>query len=232
MKLKIKISGPKVHDVGYRYFLMSMAMANRIRMFEAHNTESSDGEEVLVFVDGEEDAVKGFLTLVRAKRPARSEVSGIFSDGFEGEVMKIGEYAQFCSTVQLNKAIPLLLDIRDDMKEIKVDIKEVKVDPKEIKTDITEIKTDVQENEWRYKCSAEEYSSHSRGNQRHEGRHSTGIWDDLGAGRCSSDKGTPGNAVGCVFVASKFLPGTSTKLAASLAPEPEAEKSSGYAEKI
>jgi len=145
MKLKIKISGPKVHDVGYRYFLMSMAMANRIRMFEAHNTESSDGEEVLVFVDGEEDAVKGFLTLVRAKRPARSEVSGIFSDGFEGEVMKIGEYAQFCSTVQLNKAIPLLLDIRDDMKEIKVDIKEVKVDLKEIKTDIKEIKTDVQE---------------------------------------------------------------------------------------
>ncbi|MDD1738346.1 MAG: acylphosphatase [Methanothrix sp.] len=145
MKLKIKISGPKVHDVGYRYFLMSMAMANRIRMFEAHNTESSDGEEVLVFVDGEEDAVKGFLTLVRAKRPARSEVSGIFSDGFEGDVMKIGEYAQFCSTVQLNKAIPLLLDIRDDMKEIKVDIKEVKVDLKEIKTDIKEIKTDVQE---------------------------------------------------------------------------------------
>jgi len=145
MKLKIKISGPKVHDVGYRYFLMSMAMANRIRMFEAHNTESSDGEEVLVFVDGEEDAVKGFLTLVRAKRPARSDVSGIFSDGFEGEVMKIGEYAQFCSTVQLNKAIPLLLDIRDDMKEIKVDIKEVKVDLKEIKTDIKEIKTDVQE---------------------------------------------------------------------------------------
>ena len=145
MKLKIKISGPKVHDVGYRYFLMSMAMANRIRMFEADNTESSVGEEVLVFVDGEEDAVKGFLTLVRAKRPARSEVSGIFSDGFEGEVMKIGEYAQFCSTVQLNKAIPLLLDIRDDMKEIKVDIKEVKVDLKEIKTDIKEIKTDVQE---------------------------------------------------------------------------------------
>ena len=145
MKLKIQISGPKVHDVGYRYFLMSLAMANRIRMFEAHNTESTEGEVVLVFVDGVEDAVKGFLALVRSKRPARSEVSGIFSDGFEGEVMKIGEYAQFCSTVQLKKAIPLLLDIRDDMKEIKVDIKEVKVDLKEIKTDIKEIKTDINE---------------------------------------------------------------------------------------
>jgi len=145
MKLKIQISGPKVHDVGYRYFLMSLAMANRIRMFEAHNTETTEGEEVLVFIDGEEDAVKGFLALVRSKRPARSEVSGIFSDGFEGEVMKIGEYAQFCSTVQLNKAIPLLLDIRDDMKEIKVDIKEVKVDLKEMKTDIREIKIDITE---------------------------------------------------------------------------------------
>ena len=143
MKLKIQISGPKVHDVGYRYFLMSLAMANRIRMFEAHNTETTEGEVVLVFVDGEEDAVKGFLALVRSKRPARSEVSGIFSDGFEGEVMKIGEYAQFCSTVQLNKAIPLLLDMRDDMKEIKVDIKEVKVDLKEMKTDINELGEDI-----------------------------------------------------------------------------------------
>ena len=103
MKLKIQIYGPKVHDVGYRYFLMSLAMANRIRMFEAHNTESTEGEVVLVFVDGAEDAVKGFLDLVRSKRPARSDVSGVFSNGFEGEVMKIGEYAQFYATVLLNK---------------------------------------------------------------------------------------------------------------------------------
>jgi acylphosphatase len=68
MKLKIIISGPKVHDVGYRYFLMSLAMSNRIRMFEAHNTEGSEGEEVLVFVDADEDAVKAFCALVEAKR--------------------------------------------------------------------------------------------------------------------------------------------------------------------
>jgi hypothetical protein len=51
MKLKAKIAGPKVHDVGYRYFLMSMAMSNRIRMFEAHNIESNDGDEVLVLAE-------------------------------------------------------------------------------------------------------------------------------------------------------------------------------------
>lgn len=114
MKLKIKITGPKVHDVGYRYFLLSMAMTNRIRMFEAHNIESNEGDEVLVFLDGDEETVKAFRVLAETKRPARSEVSSIAFEDYEGDVMKIGEFAQFCSIVQLNKAIPVLLEIRDN----------------------------------------------------------------------------------------------------------------------
>jgi acylphosphatase len=119
MKLKVKITGPKVHDVGYRYFLMSMAMANRIRMFEAHNIEGNEGNEVLVFAEGDEEAIKAFRVLAETKRPARSEVSSIAFDDYEGDVMKIGEFAQFCSIVQLNKAIPVLLDMRDDMKAMR-----------------------------------------------------------------------------------------------------------------
>jgi len=105
MKRKIKITGPKVHDVGYRYFLMSMAMSDRIRMFEAHNTESDSNQEVQVFVDGEEKAVEAFRSLVKTKRPAHSEVSNIAFEDFDGEIMRIGEYAQFYSTVLLNKLI-------------------------------------------------------------------------------------------------------------------------------
>jgi acylphosphatase len=119
MKLKIKISGPKVHDVGYRYFLMSMAMSNRIRRFEAHNIEGNEGNEVLVFAEGDEEAIKTFRVLAETKRPARSEVSSIAFEDYDGDVMKIGEFAQFCSIVQLNKAIPVLLDMRDDMKAMR-----------------------------------------------------------------------------------------------------------------
>lgn len=114
MKLKIKIAGPKVHDVGYRYFLMSMAMSNRIRMFEAHSIEGNEGNEVLVFAEGDEEAIKAFRVLAETKRPARSEVSSIAFEDYDGDVMKIGEFAQFCSIVQLNKAIPVLLEIRDN----------------------------------------------------------------------------------------------------------------------
>ena len=58
--------------------------------------------------------VKAFRTLAETKRPARSEVSSIVFEDYDGDVMKIGEFAQFCSIVQLNKAIPVLLDMRDD----------------------------------------------------------------------------------------------------------------------
>jgi acylphosphatase len=119
MKLKITITGPKVHDVGYRYFLLGIAMSNRIRMFEAHNMRSSEGQAVLAFADGDEEAIKVFCAQVETERPARSEVSNIVFDDFLGEVMRIGEYAQFCATIQLNKAIPVLLDMRDDMKEVR-----------------------------------------------------------------------------------------------------------------
>jgi acylphosphatase len=108
MKLKVKIAGPKVHDVGYRCFLMSMAFSNGIRMFEAHNAEGCDGEEVLVYVDGDEEAVNAFRTQVNTKRPVSSEVSNIIFDDFEGDVMNLVEYAQFCSTIPLNKVIVAL----------------------------------------------------------------------------------------------------------------------------
>ncbi len=108
---------------GYRYFLMSMAMAKKIRMFEAYNTESIEGEEVQVFVDGSKEVVEAFRAPVETKRPVRCEVSGIQAEDFDGEVMKIGEYGQFCTTVQLNKAISVLLEIRDNMTEMKGDMK-------------------------------------------------------------------------------------------------------------
>ena len=105
MKLQITITGPKVHDVGYRYFLMCMAMSKRIRMFEAHNQDGVSGEEVFVLVEGGEQEIQAFRALMETKRPEQAEVSKIVIDDFGGEVMRIGEYAQYYMTVQLNKLV-------------------------------------------------------------------------------------------------------------------------------
>ena len=133
MKIKIKITGPKVHDVGYRYFLMSAAIDMGLRGFHARNRMSGMEQEVIALVEGDDEAITDFKAMVGAQKPEHAEISNITCVDYEGDVMRTGEYAQVCSAQQLNKAIPLLLDIRDDLKEMKGDVKEMKGDIKAVR---------------------------------------------------------------------------------------------------
>jgi len=119
MKLKIKITGPKVHDVGYRYFLMSNAIDLGLKGFHARNKMSGEVQEVIALVEGDEETIADFKTLVEAQKPEHSQVSSIAFEDHEGDIMKTESYAQICSAIQLNKAIPVLLEIRDSMNEVR-----------------------------------------------------------------------------------------------------------------
>lgn len=132
MKLKVKITGPKVHDVGYRYFLMTNAIDIGLRGFQARNRMGEKEQEVVATIEGDEESIADFGKLVEARKPERAEVSNIAFEDFEGDVMKTENYAQVCSAMQLNKAIPVLLEIRDNTKksldEIKEEIKGLRED--------------------------------------------------------------------------------------------------------
>ena len=119
MKLKIKITGQNVHNVGYRYFLMSSAINFALRGFEARNTMSGNEQAVVALVEGNEEAIADFKKLIERQKPERSLVSNIAFEETDDVVMKTGEYAQVCTAFQLNKAIPLLLDMRDDLKAVR-----------------------------------------------------------------------------------------------------------------
>ena len=140
MKLKIKITGPKVHDVGYRVFLLKHAMNTALSGLSTYNWDEDGQQEVIALVKGDEARIKAFLKVVEKNKPELAEVSKVTSEPYDGEVGRTSEVAMFCSFVQLDKAIPLLLDMRDDIKEMKGDIKEVKGDIKEVKDDIKAVR--------------------------------------------------------------------------------------------
>ena len=119
MKLKVKIIGPKVHDVGYRYFLMSNAIDMGLKGFHARNRTDEKEPEVIALVEGDEEAIADFKALVETQKPEHSNVSSITFEDYQGDVMKTESYAQICSAIQLNKAIPLLLDMRNDLKAVR-----------------------------------------------------------------------------------------------------------------
>ncbi len=119
MKLKIKIAGPKVHEVGYRYFLMSNAIDMGLKGFHARNRTGEKEPEVIALVEGDEETIADFKKLVETQKPEHSQVSSIAFEDYEGDIMKTESYAQICSAIQLNKAIPLLLDMRNDLKAVR-----------------------------------------------------------------------------------------------------------------
>ena len=119
MKLKIKITGQNVHNVGNRYFLMSSAIDFALRGFQARNTMSGNEQEVVALVEGDEEAIADFKKLIERQKPERSLVSNIAFEDYDSDVMRTGDYAQVCTALQLNKAIPLLLDMRDDLKAVR-----------------------------------------------------------------------------------------------------------------
>ena len=126
MKLRVKIIGPKVHDVGYRYFLMSNAIDLGLKGFHARNRTGEKGPEVTALVEGDEETIADFKKQVETQKPDHSQVSSIVFEDYEGDIMRTSEYAYVCTTIQLNKAIPLLLDMRNDLKEMKGDMKAVR----------------------------------------------------------------------------------------------------------
>ena len=143
MKLRITITGPKVHDVGYRPYLTELAMRLALRGFEVYNEEENGLQIVIALAEGDEKRVIRFYNSAMTKRPSFAIVDNVRPEDYAGDVMPLWQYATMNTSSQINKAIPILLEMRDDMKEMKGDMKELKGDMKEMKGDMKEMKSDL-----------------------------------------------------------------------------------------
>jgi acylphosphatase len=114
MKLKIRITGPNVLDVGYRVFLLKHAMNLALPGLSTYNWEENGLTEVIALVEGDEARIAAFRQMVEKNKPELAEVSKVTFEDYSGEVGRTSEVAMFCSFVQLDKAIPLLLKIQDN----------------------------------------------------------------------------------------------------------------------
>jgi acylphosphatase len=119
MKLKVKIAGSKVHDVGYQVFLLKHAMNLALPGLSTYNWEENGQQEVIALVEGEKARITAFLQTIEKSRPDHADVIKVTFEDYDWDVGRTSEVAMFCSFVQLDKAIPLLLDMRDDLKAVR-----------------------------------------------------------------------------------------------------------------
>jgi acylphosphatase len=118
MKLRITITGPKVHDVGYRYLLLGGAMGLRIPGFYASNLTVLEKQIVEVLIEGRESQVKAFAEFVHNNRPSAARVADISTLEYEDDVPRRSEYTQDITALQMLKAIPTILKIEENTKRI------------------------------------------------------------------------------------------------------------------
>ena len=80
MKLKIKIAGTRVHDVGYRVFLLKNAMNLALPGLSTYNWDEDGRQEVIALVEGDEARVASFLKTVERRKPELAEISMVTSE--------------------------------------------------------------------------------------------------------------------------------------------------------
>jgi len=95
MKLKVRIRGNKVHDVGYRAILLRRAMELGAEKFNAQNSEEDGLQVITALVEGSKDTVEEFSESVRSCKPAGAEVSEISLHEYGGHVIGIDSYSTF-----------------------------------------------------------------------------------------------------------------------------------------
>ncbi|AET65057.1 hypothetical protein Mhar_1699 [Methanothrix harundinacea 6Ac] len=124
-KEKVEIIGPKVHGVGYRYFLMNQAMLLGVDGFAASNQAGIDRQQkVLVLVEGSREALIDFSALAETEKPEEAEVSEVLIGDFDGFVPKMTDFAMVLTAGQIVKAIPIIQEIESNTKETAESLRE------------------------------------------------------------------------------------------------------------
>ena len=99
---EIVIKG-KVHDVGYRLFLLSEAERLFIEKFDARNVLVDGAQHLVVLVEGAEDKISRFVEFAKSSYPPDASVQSVEVRDYAGEVRSIDSFRQSFMVFQLTK---------------------------------------------------------------------------------------------------------------------------------
>ena len=139
MAVRITIIG-KVHDVGYRLFLLEEADYLFIPYFDARNVKINIKEALIVLVDGDEEQIKEFVEFVKTNKPEKAVVEEIRIEEYRGRVRDIERFRASFNTAQLSKIVQVGLKMLEKQEEtIRVIREESEKTREDLKKEIKEV---------------------------------------------------------------------------------------------
>ncbi|MDX8551895.1 acylphosphatase [Methanospirillum purgamenti] len=119
IKNKIIINGLKVHDVGYRVFLLNRALTSGLTGFSAFNHTTPDKvQQIEIGIEGDADAIEEFVTGLHDNIPVHAIVDNISIEPYSKRVISILDYMHLAQVEQLDKGIPAILSIQSSQEKM------------------------------------------------------------------------------------------------------------------
>jgi len=103
MKAKEIVIKGKVHDVGYRLFLLSEAERLFIEKFDARNVLINGEQHLIVLVEGAEEKINKFVEFAESNYPPEASVDSVEVKDYGEEVRSIDSFRQSFMVFQLTK---------------------------------------------------------------------------------------------------------------------------------
>ncbi len=105
MKAKKIIIKGKVHDVGYRLFLLNEVESLFIENFDARNVVVDDEQRLVALIGGPEEKINGFTDFVQLNYPPDASVLAVEVEDYTEKVRSIESFRQSFMVSQTAKLV-------------------------------------------------------------------------------------------------------------------------------
>jgi acylphosphatase len=118
-KLRIKIIGKKLHDIGYRIPLINKALSLGIDNFNTFNADLDDTQAVIAIIEADDEIIEEFKGFINTSHPEKAVIEKVLFEEYKNNVPPIERVLQSFQMEQWGKGIPILLQISETLKEFK-----------------------------------------------------------------------------------------------------------------
>jgi len=125
-KLKIKITGKNLHDVGYRIPLINEALSLGINNFNTFNANLEGAQAVITILEADDEIIEEFKDFINTFHPEKAIVEKVVFEKYNNNVPPIERVMQSFQMEQWGKGIPILLKISETLDNNTSILKEFK----------------------------------------------------------------------------------------------------------
>ena len=111
MKIKFIIKGQKVHNVGYRVFLVNKALSLAVDNFNTFNTFINDVQAVIAIMEADAEVIEDYKGFISTTVPEEAGTVTVSAEDYYNAVPPIERVMQGFQMEQMGKGIHILLNM-------------------------------------------------------------------------------------------------------------------------